>query len=256
MPALDYTLDRTIVIRAPRATVFSFFTDSTRFARWWGEGSHIDPRPGGSLYIRYPNGVIASGTVESLEPERRVVFSYGFESGTPFPPGGSRVTISLADHADGTALTLCHELPDAASRDSHVQGWRYQLAVFSTVAAEVQFAGVGDLIDTYFRVWSEADGAARRSELGRIAIEAFTLRDRFSTTAGLDDLDAHLAAFRVHMPGVTIRRAGDVRHCQGTVLADWVAEASDGSLKARGTNVFGLTADGRLASVVGFWGAA
>ena len=49
-------LEREITIGAPRETVFAYFTDSERFARWWGAGSRIDPRPGGEVEIRYPNG--------------------------------------------------------------------------------------------------------------------------------------------------------------------------------------------------------
>jgi hypothetical protein len=56
------------------------------------------------------------------------------------------------------------------------------------------------------------------------------------------------------MPGLRLVRAGDVRHCQGMVLADWVALAGDGPEKGRGTNVFVLDPDGRIESVTGFWG--
>ena len=36
MPELDQTLDRDLTIRARRETVFRYFTDSERFAKWWG----------------------------------------------------------------------------------------------------------------------------------------------------------------------------------------------------------------------------
>ena len=39
------------------------------------------------------------------------------------------------------------------------------------------------------------------------------------------------------MPGMRLERDGDVRHCQGTVLADWVARGADGQERGRGTNV-------------------
>src|SRR5580700_2941486 len=95
MTTLPHRLDRTVVIRAACETVFRFFTDSARWASWWGAGSTIDPRPGGKVLIRYPNAVEVSGEVlEVLAPER-IVFTYGYASGTPIPPGGSRVTISL-----------------------------------------------------------------------------------------------------------------------------------------------------------------
>jgi hypothetical protein len=55
------------------------------------------------------------------------------------------------------------------------------------------------------------------------------------------------------MPGIRMRRAGDVRHCQGTVLAEWVANTADGGERGRGTNVFVLSATGVIDSVTGFW---
>jgi hypothetical protein len=50
-----------------------------------------------------------------------------------------------------------------------------------------------------------------------------------------------------------LERSGDVRQCQGTALADWVARAADGAARGRGTNVFELAPDGRIARVVGLW---
>jgi len=49
MTALPHSLNRAVVIRARRETVFRFFPDSTRFAAWWGSGSAIEPRPGGAV---------------------------------------------------------------------------------------------------------------------------------------------------------------------------------------------------------------
>ena len=80
------------------------------------------------------------------------------------------------------------------------------------------------------------------------------MRDRFSLLDGLDDVMAHIAASQRFMPGVTLTRVGDVRHCQGTVLADWTAAGADGQPRGRGTNVFTFAPDGRIASVTGFWG--
>lgn len=55
------------------------------------------------------------------------------------------------------------------------------------------------------------------------------------------------------MPDVTVERAGEPRHCQGTALVDWVAKRPDGAAMGRGTNLFEFTADGRIERVVGFW---
>jgi uncharacterized protein YndB with AHSA1/START domain len=256
MTALDHALERTIVIAATRRTVFRFFTDSERFAAWWGAGSSIDGRAGGLVRIRYPNGVTASGSVVEIVEDERIVFTYGYDDpGKPIPPGGSRVTITLTDDSWGTRLHLRHELADPSTRDEHVQGWRYQLAVFANVAAREQNAGVADLVDRYLALWSEPDASARREGLRAVATEEVSLRDAFSCTSGVEDLSHHLSAAQSHMPGVRLRRVGDVRQCQGTALADWAAEGADGAARGSGINVFDLAPDGRIMRIVGFWGS-
>ena len=255
MIALEHVLERTVLIRAKRETVFRYFTDSERFAAWWGAGSTIDARPGGALHIRYPNGVLASGDVVEVMPPERIVFTYGYEDpAKPLRPGGSRVVVTLQERKDGTLLHLRHELPDAAARDQHVQGWRYQLAVFANVVTHELSARLTLAVDAFFAVWSEKDDARRRTALSTIATDDVSFADAFSCTAGIDDLVAHLAAAQLHMPGLVLERSGDVRHCQGTAVADWVAKGPDGAPRGRGTNVFELAADGRIARVVGFWG--
>jgi uncharacterized protein YndB with AHSA1/START domain len=255
MSALEHVLERTVLIRATRETVFRYFTDRDRFAAWWGEGSTIDARPGGVLRIRYPNGVLASGEVVEVVPPSRVVFTYGYEDpAKPVRPGGSRVVVTLDERKDGTLLRLRHELPDAAARDQHVQGWRYQLAVFANVVAREASAGLPSAVDAFFAAWSEKDDGRRRSVLAAIATDDVTFADAFSCTEGIDDLVAHLSAAQFHMPGIVLSRTGDVRVCQGTAVADWTAQGADGAARGKGTNVFDLAPDGRIARVVGFWG--
>jgi uncharacterized protein YndB with AHSA1/START domain len=256
MTTLDHRLERTIVIAARRATVFSFFTDPARFAAWWGAGSSVDGRPGGAVRIRYPNGVTASGEMVEIVENERVVFTYGYDDpGKPIPPGGSRVTITFSDAPRGTRLHLRHDMAEAAVRDQHVPGWRYQLAVFANVAAREEHASAAGVVDRFLALWSEADAARRRERLGRVAVEDAELHDAFGCTSGLDDLAEHMGATQLHMPGVRLRRHGDVRQCQGTALVDWVAEDAEGNPRGGGTNVLDLAPDGRIARVVGFWRA-
>ncbi len=254
MSQLDYALDRTVTIAARRETVFRYFTDSERFAAWWGQGSTIDPRPGGAVRIRFPNAIEAGGEVVAIEPPRRIVFTYGFASGEPIPIGASRVTIELDETKRGTLVRLRHELPNAAVRDEHVQGWRYQHSVFANVVAKEAHAGAGALADRYFALWGHTDAARRRAELAAIAVEELSFRDPYSCTSGIDDLNAHIAAGQRFMPGVVLKRAGEPRMCQGTALVDWVFTGPDGSPRAKGTNVFEFDGDGRITGVTGLWG--
>ena len=165
--SLEHSLERTVLIAAERSTVFRFFTDLARFAAWWGAGSRIEPRPGGAVHILHPGGVVSSGEVVEIEPDRRIVFTYGFESGQPIPPGSSLVTITLAQEPLGTRLHLRHELPSASARDEHVQGWRYQLALFANVAAADQHTDLDARVDAFFEAWAEPDPVARRGTAGR-----------------------------------------------------------------------------------------
>lgn len=255
LPPLPHALERVVLIRAPREGVFRYFTDSRRFAAWWGAGSSIEPTPGGAVRIRYPNGVEVAGEVLAIEPPERIVFSYGYVSGRPIPVGASRVTVELAEDPAGTRLALRHEFDGASARDQHVQGWRYQLALFANVVADQQFAGAAERIDAWLAAWAEPDAARRRERFAALADGEVVFADRFACVAGLDDLVAHVGAVQQFFPGATLERVGDVLHCQGTAVADWRSRAADGAESGRGTNVFRFAPDGRIAGVVGLWAA-
>lgn len=256
MTELPFRLDRRVVIAAPRPLVFRYFTESERWARWWGAGSTIEPRVGGDVLIRHPNGVEVAGRVVEIDPPSSLAFTYGYRTGKPIPEEGSLVTIHLEDHRDGTELRLSHQFAEAASRDEHAQGWRYQVAVFANVTANEANERAAEAVDSWFAAWSEPDTAAREATLDRIAAPDLSFRDQFSLVDGMEDLRPHLAAVHRFMPGMRLTREGTVRHCQGTVLADWVARAADGRERARGTNVFAFAPDGRLRAVTGFWSPA
>ena len=250
---LSHALHRSVIIRARRETVFRYFTDSDRWAAWWGPGSTIEPRPGGKVYIRHPNAVEAGGEVLEIDPPRTIVFTLGYASGQPVPIGGSRVTIALESDLAGTRLELRHEFSEATARDHHIQGWRYQLAVFGNVVADQLHADAAQRVDAWFAAWSEPDAARRAALLAEAVSKGISFRDRFSLVLGLEDLEPHLAAVHQFMPGMKLLREGGVRQCQGTVLADWIARGEDGAERGRGTNVFTLDADDKISGVVGLW---
>ena len=174
--------------------------------------------------------------------------------GAPIAPGGSRVTIRLEPAARGTRLHLVHAFAEAAVRDHHVQGWRYQLSLFANVVADEIHRDPGALVDAWFAAWAEPDEAARAGSLAAIAAPGVRMRDRFSCVDGAEELTLHIGAAQRFMPGMRLTRKGDARHCQGTVLADWTAAGPDGAPRGQGTNVFTLGPDGRIESVTGFWG--
>jgi uncharacterized protein YndB with AHSA1/START domain len=253
---LPHRLDRTLLIQARRETVFRFFTDAARWAQWWGAGSTIDARPGGGVVIRFPGDVEVRGEVVEVVPPERLTFTYGFASGKPIPPGASRVEIALVEEGAATRLNLMHAFAEAAVRDEHIQGWRYQLSLFANLVSDEVCAGAGATVDEWFTAWSIVDEAARTAGLARIAVAGVQFRDRFSSLASVVEVSKHITASQRFMPGLAPQREGEIAQCQGTALARWVARSADGTERGRGTNVFAFDTDGRITSVTGFWNQA
>jgi uncharacterized protein YndB with AHSA1/START domain len=249
MKSLPYAVDRDILIEADRETVFGFFTDSTRWATWWGAGSTVDPRPGGALRIQHSNRFVSDGQVLEVAAPERFVFTFSLQAERPVPAEESRVTIRLEQQADGTMLRLKHEVADAMVAEQLVQGWRFHFSLFANAVANYVNAGAPEVVDAWFALWTEPDAVAREAKLGRIAARKVRFRDRYSRLDGIDELVAHIGAAQRFMPGMGLERKGGIRHCQGTVLADWVARSSDGQEKMSGTSVFVFSPGLKIESV-------
>jgi len=246
---LTHRLERSIVIQARPETVFRFFTDSERWAKWWGAGSTIDARPGGKVFILHPGGVETPGEVIEAQPPSRIVFTYGYATGKPIPPGASRVTINIDAFDDATRLHLLHEFDDAAARDHHVQGWRFQLSVFANTVANEVFADAAKVVDGWYEAWTVTDDQAREEAFAKVASPDVAFRDRYSTLHGLTEVSTHAGAAQRFMPGITLRRDGEIRQCQGMILSGWIAEGKEGF---SGNSVFVMTPDGRIKSATSF----
>lgn len=255
MMSLEHALERGVLVAARRETVFRCFTETPLWAAWWGPGSSIAAHPGGALLIQFPGNVSVTGAVIEIDAGRRIVFSYGYaDPGQPIPPAGSRVTLTLDDAEAGTRVNVRHELHDPAVRDHHVQGWRHQLALLANAACAEQHARAAEIADRWFAAWAEPDAQKRRAEVAALAVEGVAVRDAHACLVGHDEVAAHMGAAQHYMPGVRLRREGDVRQCQGTALVAWSATAADGSPRGGGTNVVDFAPDGRIARVVGLPG--
>ena len=248
MKPLPYAVHRDILIEADRETVFGFFTDSARWATWWGAGSTVDARPGGALRIRHSNGVVSEGEVLELAAPERFVFTFSLQSERPIPAEESRVTIRLEQQEAGTLVRVTHEVADAVVASQLVQGWRFHFSMFANAVANLVNAGAPDLVDAWFALWTEPDAATREAILRRIAVPGVKFRDRYSRLDGIDEVVAHIGASQKFMPGMRMERK-ESAPLPGNVLAEWVARASDGKVKMSGTNVFVLGPGVRIESV-------
>lgn len=254
MTAKTHRLDRSVFINAHPDTVFAFFQDSTRWASWWGAGSTIEPKVGGKIYVLHPGNVEASGEITEISAPTRLAFTYGYHAeASPVPRGSSNVTIVLAREAGGTRLTLTHLMPTEASRNEHIQGWRYQLSLFANTIANSINANAGPIADAWFDAWVEPDEAKRTSAFAAISADGVHFGDRYSRLDGIDEISLHAGAAQKFMPGMKLHRQGDARHCLGTALVDWTVPGPEGKTMAKGTNVFRFDADGKIVDVVGLW---
>jgi len=127
---------REIRIDAAPSTVFEFLTDPAKMVRWMGTEAVLSPRPGGAYGVNINGYERVSGEVIEIVPDRRLVFTWGWEGGAlPVAPGESTVEISLEPDGEGMLLRLTHrDLP----RDMHAfhrLGWDYALPRLAAVAA-------------------------------------------------------------------------------------------------------------------------
>jgi len=124
-------------IDASPETVFDFFTDPDKMVQWMGRSHELDPRPGGVFRCDINGRDVASGTYVELEPPRRVVFTWGWESEeSATEPGTSRVEVSLEPEQDQTLVRLVHrDLASEESRAQHLHGWQHYTGRLAIAAA-------------------------------------------------------------------------------------------------------------------------
>jgi uncharacterized protein YndB with AHSA1/START domain len=111
-------------IAAPPRTVFRYLTDGRLWARWQGETVDLDPRPGGIFRIRMTEGQVVEGLVEAVEPDRRIVVTWGWVGHPRMPVGTTTLELVLVADGDGTLLTLTHSGIPREDLELHVAGWR------------------------------------------------------------------------------------------------------------------------------------
>lgn len=120
----DDAVVREVEIRAPAHAVYEMFTDPAQLVRWIGIRALLEPRPGGTFRFELMPGEFCSGRYVELVPGRRVVFTWGWESGAiPVEPGSSTVEVELTEHDGVTRLRLTHRGLAAAVRPLHDEGW-------------------------------------------------------------------------------------------------------------------------------------
>lgn len=136
---------------APRALVWRAWTEPERLARWFAPGTvsaapvTVDLRPGGRFHFRHPlpdgREIWAMGLYHEVAEPERLVYTTTFAdaAGNPVPPATygmsdghpaeSLVTVTFAESAGRTTVTVRHALPAVfAEREGIREGWTEMLA--------------------------------------------------------------------------------------------------------------------------------
>jgi uncharacterized protein YndB with AHSA1/START domain len=127
---------RKIRIDAAPSTVFEFLVDPAKMMRWMGVEAVLEPRPGGDYAVNINGHERVRGAVIEIVPDRRLVFSWGWEDGPPpVAPGQRTVEISLEPYGDGTLVRLTHRDLPGDMHTFHKLGWDHALGRLARVAA-------------------------------------------------------------------------------------------------------------------------
>lgn len=126
-PTTLRSIEQRVRIAASPQTVWNFWTDASRLCQWWGIHAEVEPEPGGTFrVVMGDDGPVMSGRYVTLEPFRRLVFTFGWEGspmGEALAPGGTEVEVTLTPVDDDTDLLLVHRQLPSTHANEHAKGW-------------------------------------------------------------------------------------------------------------------------------------
>jgi uncharacterized protein YndB with AHSA1/START domain len=256
-PAGDLVEVRMRVAARP-ATIFRFLADPDRFRQWMGDATlgagAGEPAVGQPVVVRYPDGDSARGVIEEIVPDRRLVFTWGYDNpAKELPPGSSRVSIDLESIPSGTLLTLRHTgLPTSAQRRDHAMGWRHYVSALANAAASI--SGIAEpAVDAYQAAWAERDPDKRAKLIEQCWATDAIFRDAMGYAEGREELANYIGAAQRFAPDIAMERVGGLLHAHGFVNYKWKMVAPNGAVIMTGNNVGELSPDGLFLSMTGFW---
>jgi uncharacterized protein YndB with AHSA1/START domain len=128
-------------IAASLETVFQFFTDPTKMVQWMGTDATLDPRPGGVCRINPTGHAVMSGEFLEVDPPRRLVFTWGWETELfATPPQSTLVEVSLTPEGEQTLVRLVHRRLRPGALAFHRAGWEHYLPRLDAAASGGELA--------------------------------------------------------------------------------------------------------------------
>jgi uncharacterized protein (TIGR03086 family) len=153
---------------------FALITEPERLRRWMTVSAYVDLRAGGSFRWTVTPGHVTAGTVREVEPGRRIVFGWGWDTNPDLPLDASTVTVTVEPADGGSRVTLVHEGLTPEQEVSHAEGWDHFLERLEKLATtgdagQDEWAWAPENLDTV--VASEAALAALQPVLRNLTAE-------------------------------------------------------------------------------------
>lgn len=115
-------------------------------------------------------------------------------------------------------------------------------------------ASVTELVDAYCAIWCEPDAAVRQRQLTAMWAQNGTYSDPTADSLNRDQLLAHIEKVLARRPGGRVLRTSAVDHHHRWAMFAWHVELPDGATLTGSIDLLELDADGRIKTVVGFFG--
>lgn len=131
---------QSILIHARLDDVFRHFTEPAAVVAWMGDEALLDPRPGGQFILRF-EGRYVEGRYLEIDAPHRLVISWGRRGSQSFPPGFSRLEITLTPEDMGTRVEIAHFGLPLSEQMRHAQGWRHYMPRLERVASGLEVDG-------------------------------------------------------------------------------------------------------------------
>lgn len=115
------TVTATVRIAAPPTAVFPYLVEPALLAEWLGGLAEMAPQPGGVFAVDVGESV--RGHWVTIDPPRRVVFTWSVAGTNVLPPGSTTVEIVLIPEGQDTIVQLTHRGLPPAELGNHKSGW-------------------------------------------------------------------------------------------------------------------------------------
>lgn len=130
------TFSKTVSLPVSPDEAFALVTQPERLRRWTAVTARVDLRAGGDYRWTVTPGNVVAGTVEEIEPGRRIVLAWAWDDMPGAEDVDSTVIITVEPADGGSLVTLVHEGLTPEQEVGHEEGWNHFLGRLEIAAAK------------------------------------------------------------------------------------------------------------------------